>query len=315
MPDTPTLTRPQLSRSPTCTATDGLLSGPAARLALALALLLPACGGDEAPSPEPEGRAAPEAAAGEPAESTAATPTGGARKRYDIPVRVTPAPAGSPPDAPALLRGVARLDGPIPKRNPIAMNHIAGCRDHEPALVETVIATEEGELQNVVVYVARGLDREAVPPAPDEPAVLLQEDCVFHPHVLVVRAGQTLQIHNADKTNHNVNARPTHGSNTGFNKMQPPGAGDLEQVFPRAEVAIPIGCDVHPWMKAWVAVVDSPYYSVSGEDGAWSIELPPGDYLVEAWHERYGTLKGTVELAAGEVGQFDFSFAPAKKRN
>jgi hypothetical protein len=65
-------------------------------------------------------------------------------------------------------------------------------------------------------------------------------------------------------------------------------------------------------MKAWVAVVDNPYYSVSDEDGVWSIEVPPGDYLVQAWHERYGTLKGSVEVAAGEEAVFDFGFETAK---
>ncbi len=245
---------------------------------------------------------------------TGASEFGHRRKRFGLEAVVTPAPADAPEDAPARIHGVARLEGLIPERKPIAMDFIAGCRKHGPGLTETVIATEDGRLQNVVVNILRGFDRDEVPPAPDEPAVLTQEGCVFKPHVVVVRAGQTLKIENKDTANHNVNAKPSHGSNEAFNRMQAGGGAAMDVVFERAEVAIPIGCDIHPFMKAWVAVVDHPYYAVSDEEGAWSIELPAGDYLVEAWHERYGTLKGTVELAPGESAEFAFQFEAAKQR-
>jgi plastocyanin len=183
--------------------------------------------------------------------------------------------------------------------------------DHPQALSEKVIATETGELANVVVYVVRGLEDT---PVPEEPVELLQEGCMFKPHLVVVHAGQTLRIRNADQANHNLNAKPAHGSNPAFNKMQPPEGADIDVVFPRAEIAIPIGCDVHPWMKAHIAVVAHDGWAVSDESGAWSMEVPPGEYLVEGWHEQFGTLKGSVEVGPGEVAELAFSFETKKQK-
>lgn len=290
----------------------------------ALALGLGACGGgDDEPEPAPEVAAAEqEQEPGEPAEATgtvdleevlaSAPEPRHARKLFGYEAAITPAPEGTPEDAPATLRGVARLLGKVPEPQPISMQHIPGCRAHGPGVTETVLAKQSGEVQNVVVWVARGIDDEDAGPVPDEPVVLKQEGCVFRPHVVVARAGQTIQIENNDDTQHNVKAMPAHGSNAAFNHTQPRQSADLEVSFARSEVAIPLVCNIHPWMKAWVAVVDNPYYSVSDEDGAWSIEVPPGDYLVQAWHERYGTLKGTVEVAAGEEAEFEFAFETAK---
>ena len=282
-------------------------------LALTLVALLGGCGKDEPPAPVPAGATGAKAdAAGAQADATPAkqAPEPGPRKAFAIPVSVTAAPAGTPADAPATLRGVARLLGGVPERKPITMDYITDCKHHPEVLSEKVIATATGELANVIVYVVRGLEDTA---PPEEPVELLQEGCMFKPHVVVVHTGQTLSIRNADEANHNLNAKPAHGSNPAFNKMQPPGSKDLEVVFPRAEIAIPIGCDVHPWMKAHIAVVAHDGWAVSDETGAWSIEVPPGEYLVEGWHAQFGTQKGEVVVGPGEVADLDFSFQSKKK--
>jgi hypothetical protein len=110
-----------------------------------------------------------------------------------------------------------------------------------------------------------------------------------------------------------VRARPQHGSNKAFNKTQPKGGADLEVVFPRAEVGVLFSCDLHPWMKAYVHVVDHPYHALSDENGAWSIELPPGKYVVEGWHERFGLRKTAFTLGPGETAEIDFVFALPQK--
>jgi hypothetical protein len=286
-----------------------------AALLLAVAPWIAGCGSDETPGTEapPAAEAAPSGTApAEEPETAAPARSSAGTGRHDVPVRVTEAPAGTAPDAPALLRGVARLEGKIPQPQPIAMDHIAGCKGHEPAKTETVIATPEGELQNVVVYVVRGLERDERIPA--EPVDLTQRGCRFFPHIAVVHAGQTLRVRNEDDTNHNVNAKPAHASNPAFNRMQPAAAADLEVVFPRAEIGIPIGCDIHTWMKAYVAVVEHSGWAISDGSGAWAIEVPPGDYLVEAWHEKYGTLKGSAEVRGGETAELEFTFEAKKKQ-
>src|SRR5260370_9610811 len=57
------------------------------------------------------------------------------------------------------------------------------------------------------------------------------------------------------------------------------------QSFARPEVSIPVKCNVHPWMKAYIAVFNNPYYVVTGKDGSFTIKnVPPGTYTVTAWH-------------------------------
>ena len=66
-----------------------------------------------------------------------------------------------------------------------------------------------------------------------------------------------------------------------------------------------VKCDVHPWMGAWIAVIDSPFFAITGKDGKFTLPkgLPNGDYTVVIWHEKYGTqdAKLSVKDGRGEV--------------
>ena len=280
---------------------------PARAVALLTILALGGCGDGDDPAAEHDAGASSAASAG--LESRPRTP-------LDVEVKRIPAEGSVAEDAPATLRGVARLEGPVPARRKVAMDHIPGCRGHDAPLTEAVIATEDGRLQNVFVYVSGGIDRASAPPAPDEPVVLQQSGCVFRPHITTVRAGQTIAIQNLDKTNHNVRAKPQHGSNRAFNKIQPALGEDLMVVFPRAEIGIAISCDLHTWMNAYVCVVDHPHHALSDEEGNWSIEVPPGKYVVEAWHERFGARKVAVTVGPGETAELGFVYEVKKgKKN
>ena len=99
--------------------------------------------------------------------------------------------------------------------------------------------------------------------------------------------GQKLLIRNSDPTLHNVHAMPA--ANAEFNSGQPFQGMELEHTFDKVEVMVPFKCDVHPWMSSYMAVLDHPFFGVSGEDGSFSIDnLPAGDYVLEAWHEQDG---------------------------
>ena len=219
-----------------------------------------------------------------------------------------PATAGS-------IRGSVRLDGPIPQPRSLNMTTDPACTAAHPAGIasQEVVADWSGNLANVVVYVKEGLGNRAFA-APKTPVEIIQEGCLYSPHVVALMTGQALIVRNADKTLHNVHSAAK--NNREWNRSQAPGAPDIEEVFAREELAIAMKCNVHPWMKSYVAVFAHPYFAVSGADGSFEIKnLPAGTYTVEAWHEKYGTLRQTVTLGAKEVKSLAFTFQPATGGN
>jgi plastocyanin len=190
---------------------------------------------------------------------------------------------------------------------PIAMDADPICAGLHTTPVDTnEVAAKDGKLGNVFVYVKSGLTGSY--PAPAEKKELDQVGCQYTPRVLGLQAGQGLVIKNTDATLHNVHALPK--ANAEFNQAQPQGVPPIEKTFDKAEMPpAQIKCDVHPWMTAYVAVVDNPFYAVSGEDGTFSIDkLPPGKYTLEAWHEKLGTKTQEVTIAPNQKADVTFAF-------
>ena len=161
---------------------------------------------------------------------------------------------------------------------------------------------------NVFVYVSKGVPKKDYP-VPTTEAVINQEGCQYHPHVLGLMKGQTLKILNPDGTLHNVHAMPK--ENKEFNLAMPKFRTEITTTFDKPEFMFPIKCDVHPWMGAWIAVMSHPYFAVSGTDGKFTIaDLPPGEYEIQAWQEKLGTQTATVTIAtADEAKEVNFKFA------
>ena len=83
----------------------------------------------------------------------------------------------------------------------------------------------------------------------------------------------------------------------------------ISKTFNRDEMVIPVKCNVHPWMKSYIGVMKHPFFAVTGKDGSFSLKgLPPGDYTIAAWHEKYGTSEQKVTVAAKDSKSADFSF-------
>ena len=83
----------------------------------------------------------------------------------------------------------------------------------------------------------------------------------------------------------------------------------LLKSFPREEILIPVKCNVHPWMKSYIGVMKHPFYAVTGKDGTYEIKgIPPGEYEVEAWHEKYGKMSAKVQLGPKDSKAADFTF-------
>jgi plastocyanin len=257
-------------------------------IALLTAFGLTACGGGDKPaSPAPS-----ESSAAKPAEAAPAAPAMDASN------------AGS-------ITGKVAYTGPAPKLNRIKMDAEPSCaaKHSGPVMSQDVVVNPNGTLRYAIVYVKSGLPAGNYP-MPSAPAVIDQDGCEYRPHVLAVMTGQAIQIKNDDQTTHNIHPLPT--QNREWNKSQPPGAEPLSESFAREEITIPVKCNVHPWMKAYIGVFKHPFFAVSGEDGTFTIQgVPPGEYTIEVWQEKLGVQEQKVTVGAKETKQVDFSYAGA----
>jgi plastocyanin len=203
----------------------------------------------------------------------------------------------------ARITGTVNFTGTAPTRVQLNLDRECAGLNDEPVLSEEVVVND-GKLQWAFVYVKEGIEGTYSPPA--EPVVIDQEGCTYHPHVLGVQAGQNIKILNSDPLLHNIHAMPE--TNRPFNFGMPRQGDERERSFPAEEVMVWVKCDVHPWMGAWVGVLDHPFYAVSGDDGTFTIDgLPAGTYTVEMWHEKYGTQTMEVTVADGASATADFT--------
>jgi plastocyanin len=210
----------------------------------------------------------------------------------------------------ANVAGTVKFDGPAPKRTVLSMVKEPTCAaiHKTPPLAEDVVVGPDGALENVVIYISEGLP-DMVWDAPPTPVTLSQDGCTYSPHVIALQTGQKLRIVNADKTSHNIHPMPS--GNVEWNKSQPSGVPPFEESFARQEIGIPVKCNVHSWMRAYISVLRHPFFSVSNEKGSFQIKnLPPGNYTVTAWHEKLGTSTQKITAAAGESKTLQFVFKP-----
>jgi hypothetical protein len=226
----------------------------------------------------------------------------------------TEAPAGAetavwkPAGNEGSIAGKINFQGQAPKARAISMDADSVCASkHSKAVYpETVVANDNATLRNVFVYVKSGLEGKNFA-VPDDAVVLDQDGCVYKPHVLGIQARQTLSVKTSDNTTHNIHPIPK--VNREWNVSQPPNADPITQSFSRPEVSIPVKCNQHPWMRAYIHVVSHPYYAVTDDDGDFKIEnLPPGDYEIETIHEEYGAQTQKVTVAANGSATADFSY-------
>ena len=184
-----------------------------------------------------------------------------------------------------------------------------GAAHNEPVTTRHYLVSKDGGLADVFVYIQRGVSQKSFP-APAEEPPLDQSGCLFEPSLMGVMVNQRFRIRNSDPTLHNVHAQPTQGENKEFNLGQV-GKGQVStKSFPNPEVMVRFKCDVHPWMSAYVGVMTNPFYSVSGDNGAFSLKgLPAGEYEVAAWHEKYGEQVQKIKVGDGEAKTIDFKFS------
>jgi len=223
--------------------------------------------------------------------------------------------AGGPAAAPdmengATITGKVTLDGAAPVMKAIDMSANAFCvRVHPtPEKSQEVQLGAGGAVKDVFVWIKAG---DAVTSktwqAPTTAVTIDQHGCMYNPHVLGVMTGQNIDIKTSDQTNHNIQTFPT--VNQAWNESQPPGSEDKVKTFARQEVMIPVKCQIHPWMKAYIGVVSHPFFAVTGDDGTFTIKgLPAGTYTLEFWQEKYGPQDQQVTVAPKDSKTVNYAF-------
>ena len=164
------------------------------------------------------------------------------------------------------------------------------------------------ELADVVVML-KGISGKST--GASAPAVVIdQKGCLYEPQIAAIQTGQKVLIRNSDPVMHNVHTLPAVSGNKEDNQAQMQGAPDITMSFPAAESFLKFKCDVHPWMFAWVTVVDHPYFAVTGKDGTFKISnVPPGKYTISALHRKAAPngVDKNVEVKDGESAKVDFA--------
>ena len=198
-------------------------------------------------------------------------------------------------------------EAPAPKQMSVRGNPECSVLHAGGTVASEELVVNNGALQNVFVHVKEGLQGYSFT-APQEPVIIENKTCVYMPHVAGVMVGQPVQFLNQDSTLHNIHSYPKESK--GFNLGLPLVGMKQTKKFDAPEIMVPLKCDVHPWMLGYVGVVAHPYYNVSDASGQFELKnLPPGEYTIEAWHEKLGAQSQTIKIEPQGTKEIEFKFA------
>jgi plastocyanin len=211
---------------------------------------------------------------------------------------------GAPVVTNATVKGKIIFEGTAPMPKKISTSSDPGCKNTELYAEDTVVS--DGGLENVIMFISGGDIAGKTYPTTQEAKVLDQKGCHYIPHALTLMVGQPLKIVNSDDTSHNIHAWAM--VNASFNESQPSKGAETTKKFDKEEMLLPVKCDVHNWMNSFIGVFKHPFHTVSGKGGAYEIKLPAGTYEITAEHEKLGSQKAMITVAAdGSVDQ-NFTF-------
>jgi hypothetical protein len=234
------------------------------------------------------------------------------------------APAGkkfAPKGDEGSVKGSVAYNGTVPEAKKIDTSADAACSSKSPTLMAEEWTVKDGKVANTFVYIKDGTLADGSKigdwafDTPTTAVVLDQDGCHYRPHVMGVVVKQAITIKNSDPTVHNIHFTPK--NNPDWNQSQPNGAPPLTHKLNSAEVLVPVKCNQHPWMKAYVGVLKHPLFAVTAEDGTFTIKgVPPGKYTVVAWHEGPGngtekTMEVTVPANGSATADFTFGSGAA----
>ena len=214
---------------------------------------------------------------------------------------VDPSTAGS-------IDGTVRYTGPQPAPKLINMSEDPACVEAHKTKAhdESLLVGKRGGLANAFVYIEKGLEGKTFE-IPAAPVIIDQSGCWFHPRVLGIQVGQIFRILNSDPVTHNIH--PMAAINREWNHSQGPGEPPVDRHFIKPEIMIPVKCNIHSWMHAYIGVVDNPFFAVTAADGSYHIpNLPPGSYTLSVWHEKLGVQRQAIVIEASSTVAASFIF-------
>lgn len=196
------------------------------------------------------------------------------------------------------MRGTVEIEGDVPADSvvrPISDQEVCG-----DSVVDVLVDHDGPRLGGAVVWLTGVTGGKRLPL--ERRYDLGIEGCQMLPRTQAVIAGGTLNVHNADRALHRTRF-VRQGSR---DPLAVASYSDDGQVVPVSAPLARAGlvearCDLHPWSRAWVAVFDQPYFTVTLRDGAFALDsVPPGKYGVVAWHPRLGVVQDTVRVVDGQ---------------
>jgi len=214
-------------------------------------------------------------------------------------------PAITPNELPAAeagsLEGTVFFDGLAPAPRQLTGMGAACQADPRKPILDERLLVAEGRLQNVFVSISHGLE-QTVFRWRKQAVQMDQRGCVYRPHVIGVMCYQPVAFVNSDSLPHNVNTTGSKQSQGQNFSMNGPGGRRLVQ-FARPEFMLPVVCNVHPWMRAFINVVPHPCFAVTDKAGKFLIKgIPKGRYQLVAVHEKLGQKHfGPVEVRPGKT--------------
>ena len=220
----------------------------------------------------------------------------------------------APPLDPATLgavSGTVHFTGKPPQRVKIDMSMDPVCSMTAAENFAEQYVVHEGKLADVYVYVKSGPAAAMSAAAHTTgPVVLDQVGCRYTPHVIALMRGGTVEFRNSDVTMHNIHTMPTIVGNETIDVSQgPKGAPQVKQ-FKQPEVMMPVRCNNHPWMNAFINVSATPFFAVTDETGHFEIKgLPAGTYTLAVVHEKMGEQTMTVTVAPKDSSTADFTYS------
>jgi plastocyanin len=205
------------------------------------------------------------------------------------------------------LKGEVVWAGDVPTRDKLVVDKDqAACLKNGPLLSDKYVVDPKTKgVEWVVVWLSVPGKPAAPLPMPESVAKakgsinLDQPTCQFEPHVIALRAGQTLNVKNTASVPHNINVQ---GGVQGPNQNQiiPPGGRvSIGGFKAKATAPVSVSCTIHGWMKGYIWVFNHPYFAVTKADGSFEIkDAPAGTWNMIVWHEE----KGWDSTAGGKAG-------------
>lgn len=155
---------------------------------------------------------------------------------------------------------------------------------------------------DAVVFIEKVGDNSYEPPA--EHGVVDQLNLTFVPHVIAVQSGSTVDFPNSDLVRHNVFSTPDccNQFNLGTYNI-----GSSKSITFAESCEVPLLCNVHAEMSAYVVVLDNPYFAVTAKDGSFAINnVPPGTYMLKTWHECLRSEEVEIRVKGGQAAEANF---------